>query len=98
MSDIDEKLREIIVNLLDTGMPNSISQDEAHKQIKQAFADAGYSYQERNLFKGLKLARTVMTGQEWYERFDRELDDYADISGDVSYSDCLKAAKRAAGL
>jgi hypothetical protein len=45
--------------------------------------------------------KEVMTGQEWYERFEKELGDDVKYCASVPYictCDLLEAAKRAAGL
>lgn len=74
--------------------------DEEITQIKQVFIDEGYietsfkndEHVERYA-KALARGR-LMTGQEWYDRFYKELD----IDGDVNLVDVVRAAKKASGL
>jgi hypothetical protein len=90
--------------------------DETIEEIKQAFADAGY-IQLPNLKPGDYItinAGTVMinrdgtmtpvtrmTGQEWFDRFEKELRGFTfadNHDSRESVNQCWEAAKRAAGL
>jgi hypothetical protein len=89
--------------------------DDAIAQIDAVYREAGYVHvpeveivtryergKEPELF--MVNGKEVMTGQEWYERFEREYHMSADwIAGDPEMGDdaehdVLAAAKRAAGL
>lgn len=70
------------------------------RDIEQAFKDAGYRSSKQVLDEIIEhLARKgdLLTGQEWYERYEAEFKGTR-----PSYSDgvsmCNKAAKRAAGI
>lgn len=121
MSNLDDKLREIMLNARKVGLSDETATYEV-AQIKQAFEEAGYVKSGYANFKSLKVPDepldtlqvkhepSLMTGQEWYDRFEKELSH--EIYGDTNPSDkvdcegipyacscdLLDAAKRAAGL
>ena len=77
MSDIDDKL-EYIVEASNNGLFWSTERQIA--RIKAVFAEAGYvkslSTADRVITNAVKLFNKehgYMTGQEWYDRFEREL-------------------------
>lgn len=96
-NDLDKKLEELLDyadysnNGADVKPKNVIVQ-----HIKQVFADAGYT-QEPHQFDvhgNLKI-----NGQEWYERFEKELNEYYEQAGaDYVPQIVYEAAKRATGL
>lgn len=96
MASLDDKLRGIIGNGYDR-----FDVEKAIAQIKQAFADEGWIKPE-----GADLIADVlddmMTGQEWYDRFMKELPDSIDlVHPDREVFDrrwAITAAKKAAGL
>lgn len=63
------------------------------EDIKQAFIDAGYvgPYLEPK-----DTAGRYRTGQEWYDRFEKELGDYDFLDEDATK--VIAAAKKAAGI
>jgi len=80
-------------------------------RIKQAFADEGWS--DTNLYTKDKLARflkseNMMTGQEWYNRFKKELQElYSDDPffplpddsiDELTFGESLDAARKAGGI
>jgi hypothetical protein len=70
-------------------------QDAAIERIKQAFVDAGYV----PTWGQLIAESQKMSGQKWYDRFDKELKAlYQDNLADDGYYLAQHAAKRAAGL
>lgn len=92
---LDEKLEKIINDLIiwneepktlllqDKGMSSFIS------KVKNAFADE-YAIMPKNVF----AKTSYMTGQEWYERFEKEYDDSI-RNTDIA---AIEAAKRAARI
>jgi hypothetical protein len=43
--------------------------------------------------------RKFMTGERWYARYEKELDEFPfNLGGEISYSDVLKVAKKASGI
>lgn len=103
MSDLEDKLR----NLLSV-IPQP-ARDGTIKRIKQAFEYEGYVKMLGNPDFIDNHGRVLMTGQEWFERFEKKLGN--DVYGDsydgkhqcdsVPYPctcDLLEAARRAAGL
>lgn len=103
MTDLDDKLREILTD------------DEAHfydvdkiiLQAKQAVAASIIELQGTPEFaEGLLAAARVdglMTGQEWLERFEKELDTLIEKTMDGTHymsskEDVLQAAHRASGI
>lgn len=87
MSSLDNKLREILIATQPEEIPVTI--DEAVDQIKQAFAEAGYVP-----IVGFLKDNGWLTGQEWYERFEKQLPPFSL----VPFEDIIEAAKRASGL
>lgn len=88
--DLDSKLSQIIQD----GQPVALSIDEMVTNLKQAFTDAGWQS------PGGGLRGNSMTNQEWYDRFEKELekigakDNVRSISGAIAKN----AAKKAAGI
>lgn len=103
MSNLNEKLREILENnfkIVSSGIPHmrhahavEITSEEKIDQIKQAFEEEGW----HNLMDAKD--REFMSGQEWYERFEKEIRSWTN-AGDISFTDTayLKAAKKASGV
>lgn len=98
----DDKLREILKQywIFESSKP-----DETIAQIHKAFADEGYfkpgdgNYAK---FANLRLegrpnyedrVEALMTGAEWYSRFEKELPER-----NITLDDAIRAAKRAAGI
>lgn len=94
---MDERLREIIESLEFEGHTYKTA-PKAIAQIKQAFAEEGWCAPIHFIDRGdgIKVsAEQVMTGQEWYDRFEKEIrkNGKADFNKEL-----LEAAKKAAGL
>lgn len=76
MSDLDEKLRKVISHIAPAdNQQHRDRTSDAIAQIKQAFADEGYGH---NLYIN-KVGKWqpmsgMMTGQEWYDRYQKELE------------------------
>lgn len=94
MSDLDDKLREILDGNFGADYSDAIA------QIKQAFAEHYDAIEKDTLHyvSNLKL----MTGQEWYERFEHELatppkSGFTTERVDI-FQRAKEAAKRAAGI
>lgn len=108
MSDLDSKLREILEEVEDevnnTGGVSTKHRGRLVAQIKQAFAEEGYVKVSKDNQDKIKTATIysinhgqyeLMTGQEWYERFEKELNNHPiKLQG----TEIMRAAKKAAGL
>jgi hypothetical protein len=99
---LDDKLREILDNHERLVFEST---DMAIAQIKQAFADAGYPVSTHLEEEPKKVRLTFsngnrveyMTGQEWYNRFEKALED--ELYGVEFYPDqARQAARKAANL
>lgn len=94
MSDLDKKLEKVISNHERAMSERAKNTQFTVMQIKQAFTDAGWQS------PGGGLRGNSMTGPEWYDRFEKELekigakDNVRSISGAIAKN----AAKKAAGL
>lgn len=106
---IDDKLREIVGAIIYDGHKNGVTTPTEPwvVNIKQAFADEGYvqfKYEPgAKVFteeEGLQLLldKGFMTGQEWYDRFEKELDKMSDTKNLWVGTGIDKAAKKAARL
>lgn len=121
MSDLDEKLREITLSpFKDSGNMTAMHDDKEKQspideqiaQIHQAFAD---DVKEKLISGGINGVGVYevhesedynrMSGQEWYERFIKELDQYQLRNNylDGPHPDkitalCIDAAKKASGI
>lgn len=109
MTDLDSKLRGILVpdSRLESwsGDPRALQEIWVTKSIaaiKQAFEDEGWrqstiapegKYGPFHTFDGKEL----MTGQEWYDRFEKELLNFAKIKHRIT-DDVLNIAKKASNL
>jgi hypothetical protein len=114
MSDLDERLRELLDELGEGFYPmheyppsyepqNKEKIEEMLAQIKQAFAE------EFRMIPKTKWSGGVFSGQEFYERFEAELHDVGVCLDTSRYKDVpnvkllfgssvIEAAKRAAGI
>lgn len=120
MSDLDDQLAELIFGLiyhLDKLDPQvelmavydvRTLKETVFPSIKQAFKDAGWSphlsaYHDA-FIDGIKKEAGLMTGQEWYERFEKEMANRIEVPhGTIgvvraTVEACLSAAKRASGI
>lgn len=72
MSDLDDKLRRIIT---DSDLPKRQWRTLEQKlvQIKQVFAEEGYTHSYRISHRGTPLPSNLMTGDYWYDRFQVEV-------------------------
>lgn len=101
MTNIDEKLREIVQAVWDNGdgAMNDMDVDAALPKIKQAFTDAGYI--SKLTSDAYLEASGYLTGQEWYDRFEDAISEMSQQQGllvDYTFNRFVQAAKRAAGL
>lgn len=113
-NELDNMLREIVesnthIGLDSDGLPILVALDESMiAQIKQAFMDEGYIKALLPSDPGYEIPTSYMTGQEWLERFERELKDkmfqdkifpYNKDDKDVlrTFRMCQEAARRASG-
>jgi len=110
-NDLDEKLHDLLYEQAKSYYFEGSEPEWFEKEcpaliekFKQAFADAGYS---RSALAGIAAKMQIhgmMTGQEWYERFVKELGTYiehgpgGDSSGFRANSEAHAAARKAAGL
>ncbi len=91
----------------------TLTGDEAVNHIKQAFKDAGYIKPKIvlptkrltcNNCHRLVAMTSLMTGQEWYEKFNESLADTFSMKGDfkegykAAQASSLEAARRASGI
>ena len=101
---LDKKLRELIADAFQDSRDTSLLVEH----IKQAFADEGWYDLKTTTVNGRKW----MSGQEWYEKFEKELKakydsfvEFADIDMNVYNHGkeamtlaSMEAARKAAGL
>lgn len=110
-SSLDDKLREILEGYMHylTGrqQENGLDWDGDYPttigRIKQAFADEGYvnKIDNPNMI-GMYVDKDgyiykAMTGQEWYDRFEKEMDNQP-YKIDPMFSVAFEVAKKAAGI
>lgn len=103
--NLEDKLREILTQSVDAQWSQPQLKN-AIAQIKQAFADAGWlNTNQTNAMMTLAAQfSNRMTGQEWYERFEKEMHFHIaakDLDRGYEVLDrmaILKAARRAAGI
>lgn len=97
MTNLDDKLKELVFKM--AGGIKDGGEDEI-TQIKQAFADEGYV--AKSELKSWSYTAELLTGTEWYDRFEKELNNlgvnYKTGMTGLMASEILEAAKRAAGL
>lgn len=93
----DEKLDDILLDYL-----NHMREAVAIEQIKQAFADEGYMKPEYMVVDEGKHPEIqfekVMTGQEFFDRFDEITDALLDFKKSLTDIEYMEAAKKAAGI
>jgi hypothetical protein len=79
MSDLDDKLREILQSLPSSETGDSSDDEWKIAQIHQAYKDAGWTedlYRKHfndAYISGIKESANFMTGQEFYDRFKAEV-------------------------
>lgn len=113
MSNIDKKLEELFYDYgMGAGIGLEDFQTKIKKIFKEAgYVPRGTIIQEATEigFDNIRseTARVTaevrkcsyMTAQEWYDRFEKEMDLFPfNMSGEISYSDAMDVARRAAGL
>lgn len=109
MSNLDDKLREILTGCVNRAYDDMDSKSwhdpysEPIAQIKQAFTDEGYKqytiHTKITTLNGVvttQHGQAIMTGQEWYDRFKKELTNIK--PPDEYVGDVVAAAKRASGV
>jgi hypothetical protein len=95
-SNLDDKLKEIFK---DSDLMYSHATEVLIAQIKQAFAEEGYFQVEVNgKIYTHNLNDNRLTGQEWYDRFEKEV-----VGRDWHVADILpapqtEAARKASGI
>lgn len=98
---LDSKLRELLTQIDEAGQ-QWVPDEECIAQIKKCFADEGY--QRAGSKEGQDAADrwldTLMTGQEWYNKFIVEVNELDMHYGlrKLSMEAYFEAARRAAGL
>lgn len=111
MSDLDDKLREILYGMV---QDISVQGKDGHKafsesiaQIKQAFKDAGGKLPDENNVYHIDNATFIgrnnsidgaMTGAEWYDRFTMEMVRTLNNHHQGISERVAEAAKRASGI
>lgn len=97
MSDLDHKLREIVDlhPYADSGATKE-QLSEKVAQIKQAFIDADWIPPEASA--GFRDRFNIMRGQEWYERFEKELEQKPWTGRQLMHSWAKIIAKKASGI
>lgn len=100
---LDDKLRETLTkyrNLLlepeEHYVEDKLTQAKAIAQIHQAFAEEGYTTADQ-LAKNLSSKINIMTGQEWYDRFEKELEPIRRTMPRTIFK-VKEAARKAAGI
>jgi len=113
MSDLDSKLDYILKSnaavqrCADKDALNDY--DKLIPAIKQAFSEAGYlqipmvevvtRYKQGKKPEVFMVnGKEVMSGQEWYDRFEAELTSQTNVKTQFSWLGIMIAAKRASGL
>lgn len=107
MSDLDEKLKDIVIGVINDGMISGrdfiqrggISSTVA--DIKQAFTDAGYvqvPLEVQDTWRDYNRMAGYMTGQDWYDRFKDTVNTVETANPTFTEEYYLKLAKRAAGI
>lgn len=101
MDELDKKLDgDFLYKVVDLVERDKL--DDALWRIKQAFIEAGYSKSPLTAIREEMQIRGMMTGQEWYDRFAKELDDIemklVIHNKTATKEEILEAAKKAAGI
>lgn len=97
---LDEKLRELLNGLAAPyGIQDSSRIADHVEKVKKAFADVGYEQRVlgRDFTARVNLAE-VMTGQEFYDRFEKEITGWSMGAYGRDLRSVLLAAKKASGL
>ena len=107
MSDLNDKLTELLDNYEygpDWQHDGQSTEEEAQTDIKrmvvaikQAFTDAGYKDMHELYAEVVYWPKKAMTGQEWYNCFEKELEIGLDLP-EVMRIWVKACAKNAAGL
>lgn len=97
---LDERLRDVLFKA--AGGISDMGDDEV-AQIKQAFADEGWTPIQRVGFRPdkegfIERYPALMTGQEWYDRFVEECKRIPDGKHPSIFDPVYEAAKKAAGI
>lgn len=96
MASLDEKLMKLLEN-----WRVDYSVDEAPEALKEVFREAGW--EQVNPYDPVKHSPVVMTGQEWYDWFEKEFDkpvhsEHLMCARIVCADHALGAAKKASGI
>ncbi len=96
--DIDNALREIIDSNFKSRPTVHFDVEAAITQIKAAFTEANWI--DKTELKSWCHTSELLTDQEWYNRFEKELDNLIkeNFMDSIYPHDALKAAKKASGL
>lgn len=111
MESLDEKLMKILEVASISGIygpTNATTYEDLVAQIKKCFADEGYVYIpmvetvtrfERGHIPKIYMVngKEVMTGQEWYDRFEKLVDEMG-MEPPIVDGAYLECAARAAGI
>lgn len=104
MEDLDKKLGGI-VKLIESSLIGNdpvsyeIVQPMAVREIKQAFIDAGWKDSAFLADHRLTGRSGEMTGQEWYDRYKKELENSASIHWErTPYEMAISVGKKASGI
>lgn len=96
MTDLDFKLLKIL-----DAYDKTLIDTEAIAQIKQAFRERGYRLSDKySYYKSItRDGVTYYSGQEWFDRFEKEISGIAFPSeARATFYWTIEAAKRAAGI
>lgn len=96
MSDLDKKLEEILElaqSYIDDENVQGRARDVAISALKQAFIDEGWVRAAES--KAFRDRYMVMTGQEWYDRFNKACEEHTSLDW---WSVFDTAARKAAGI
>ena len=107
MSSLEDKIDEILAKPLgsieqkDLSMIPKVERTAMYMEIKQAFIDEEWIPSTASA--GFRDRYNIMRGQEWYERFEKEMQiAYDKTNGIFDGSDAVRlirqAAKKAAGV
>lgn len=96
MNTLDKKLRNLIIEFIAHHDNSFVGVDEVVAQIKQVFAEEHPIWR---LDSVTGRSDQLMTGQEFYDRFEKELDSISGATPITNIRQAVKdVARKAAGL
>lgn len=98
MSSLQDKLKEIINS--NQNDIDWVDVDKCAVEITDAFIADGWGIGASHVYGGKGMEQLCMTGEEWYARFNKELEGTIFGEDDAlgALNTCKAAAKRASGV